>query len=483
MTVTPAQNGIFDDLGQRILRLRTSDADLARLPLLCLLLASLFSGLAALASARKLSIDVESVATAEAMLRTWLGEPRQPAPLSTNSAPGYPLLLAILSRLVPGLRDGLACAAERLGPCSLASLIPLLLLQVAAAIATLALAYRLARTLSNQTSVALLTVILMYFATRPGSFAGMVRGQTWLVLLLFLHVVMLSDIIQRGARLPAVTSGCALAGATLFEPLAVVLIPISTLLLALTPSARTGGAVPDRLTALIFLTTAIPALAALISLAVSLSYDGETLGRNIGLGVVQRLAFVGLKVSTALATIATSIPLFGDMIATLLPVSEVRLISPGGVEGSLVHDAVAHRWPNALCAQQQCELGRYCDDATRNALDLAARLHPIPSARLGARPLRRRRCHRVAWAIPPASNARLRPRRRTPAAASPRLHSCAGDARHQCPRHRQPVLEQSVAAFCLRLRHRLCCRRLVAPHWRCASWRLSTGSEHHGGRR
>lgn len=319
----------------------------ARLPHLLLLLATVLSAFALLAGLRRLSVDTESIATTEAMLRVWYGEP-SPGPLSTNSPPGYPLLLTFLAQLIPGLRSALACHADPLARCSQVSLAPLLLLQLGAAMATLVLAHRMAHRLAGHASIALITVTLMYIATRPGSFAGMLRGQTWLVFLLFAHLLLLLESALRASRLLPAASGLALGAAIMFQPLAAALIPASAIMLALTPRPGHGRTARSLGAAVLLASAALASLAALLGLATALGYAADSLFRSVGIDLTQRLSFIGIKSGTALAIMATSVPVIGDLIATILPASELRLISVGGADGSLIHTAAAHHWPAAL---------------------------------------------------------------------------------------------------------------------------------------
>jgi hypothetical protein len=95
-------------------------------------------------------------------------------------APGYPLILAAMAHLDGPVARGLYCAGQPPDGCGTGmQFLPLVVLQVLAAILTLFLLYRLALRLSESQEVAIITLVLVFIWGRFGDAAGNLFAQTW----------------------------------------------------------------------------------------------------------------------------------------------------------------------------------------------------------------------------------------------------------------------------------------------------------------
>jgi hypothetical protein len=340
----------LDEIARWTAALRALDWTSRRALAAGLLLAVLALALAAISSARRSSVDEGSVLAAHWMLRSLAGRPPPAGVVESGRPPGYAIVLTGIALVTPGTRAALACWAEPGRTCRATSLPFVLLAQLLAAVSVLALSFRLAHTLSGDGHIALLATILAWIGTRPGEFAGLVRPHIWYLLLLILALALLTEAVGRRSARVALGAGAALGMAALFEPVAAVLVPVAALSLAVAMREGTAGAREQSgvVAMAALLAGALVAAFGLLQIAASLDYGTSGISMHLATGLAERMAFVGIERSTSLAMIATSIPVIGDLVSTLLPAGELRRIGLGAVPGSLAWEGTERLLPDAL---------------------------------------------------------------------------------------------------------------------------------------
>ena len=320
-----------------------------------LVLACLNIAMTAWTSTRKSVPDKESISTAHAMLTAAPGA----RPIAENfSKPlGYPALLAVLAKTTPGTDAGLACWGQRHDGCTTWTLPVVVYVQILAAVGSVVLIHRLALLLSGRAAIALVTVVLTFFSFRLGEFAGMLRPEIWYLLFSLLYVSALLPAGERRSWGYAAASGAALAIAGLFQPLTLLLAPLTFVQLLLGRDRSVAGPIGDgRGAAATFLATTIAVTGVAYWLATANGYDGAAPPRHIAINLAERTAFVGIDRSTLMASVLTSIPWFGDALSSVLPVGEARLIGIASVPGSLVRLGSDTIFPDAFARAGQAPL-------------------------------------------------------------------------------------------------------------------------------
>ncbi|NJO34586.1 MAG: hypothetical protein HC869_17095 [Rhodospirillales bacterium] len=185
------------------------------------------------------TIDIESIQVASDLHRNLTSESSVPRTAQHHRTPGHPLLLAVVAIVDPNVRQGLACSLADRRHCRSDLFATILALQVMAAVASCAMLLIIAWRLSGSWEVALIAVALTFIATRPGDLAGLVRPMIWYHFLLTLYVF-LAVLARRSVAL-SLGAGTALGTSVLFEPVTVVLIPVTAMLFLLAGRGRSNG--------------------------------------------------------------------------------------------------------------------------------------------------------------------------------------------------------------------------------------------------
>lgn len=260
--------------------------------------------------------------------------------------PGYGMVLAVLALTDPVLRTGLACRIDRPQTCAKSQYVSVFVLQYLAALATLLLGALIAWRLSRSWRIAALAAALTFLGTRLGDFAGFVTPIA-VYHLLFVSALwaLLVAWQSRSVRFAALAGGLIGAGA-LIEPATSVAGPVVAIVVAVFAvkggesrfGVFGGGAV---LVATVF------AAGLGLAGAVALGYDQSAVWRHVGQRLAERTAYNELGFGSAVIAALAPVPLFGDLLLSLLPAAEARrhvMYQPG----SLVFDGVARILPEAL---------------------------------------------------------------------------------------------------------------------------------------
>jgi hypothetical protein len=343
-TVAPASDTLAHSRKTRRLRA----ADIPRFTLFGLALAVVLLAMSAFSSARKSSADDESLIAAHWMVRVLAGEQPPQGVAESSRAPGYSLVVAMLAQVTPQTEAALACWGKGQRTCRVMSAPFLVVAQILAVIAILLLSFRLASNLSGDAGIALIAAILTYMSMRLGDFAGMLRPYVWYQLFLMLYLVLLTQPHAQRFCLREVGAGIALAFAIQFEPVSVILVPFTVLLLVFRRAGNAGRSRFATVAAVAFLISATAAAVGLLWAAGVLSYNSTSFARAIAFALSERMAFVGINSSTSLAMIVTMVPTFGDLAALMLPASEIKRMAIGSLPGSLVYEGTAQLLPDAL---------------------------------------------------------------------------------------------------------------------------------------
>lgn len=216
--------------------------------------------------------------------------------LSRALPPGYPLLIAAIGGVHSGVRDGIACYAERGAVCQMAfPFRPVLALQLIAALTSLWLTYRIAIELSGSREIAFLTVLLVVLGGRFWELAGQLQGYVFVGVALFSSLYCLIRAHGRRSMVWSGLAGLMLGLGALFHPpllyLLVTLAPIVFLVWRSGERVGKSNALPAASALLIGgLVVALPWMVRNLSL-----FGGLTLGEDYeGLPLGQRLAFNGM---------------------------------------------------------------------------------------------------------------------------------------------------------------------------------------------
>lgn len=330
--------------------LRTDAARTVALRRVALAALLLLVGAGTLISAGKSSVNDGSVVRALLLADAFRGG-RVPAHADGDvQSPGYVLVLAALAVTSPSTRTALVCWRDKREGCRVSSLPLLLVAQWLAAALSVVLAFRIAHRLSGTTAVAIIAALMFYLSTRPGEFAGAVRGHVWYVLALMAFVNLLVGAVAQRSWLRAAGAGAALGLAMQFELAAVVALPVTVVLLLLirTNADVRGTAARSWPLSRAFLLGACATAMGLLWLATANGYDPHAYVRRAALQLAQHAAFLGLERASWTAAVATQVPWIGDFIASVLPASEVRRIAIGAGPGSLLAHGVAVLYPEAM---------------------------------------------------------------------------------------------------------------------------------------
>ena len=203
-----------------------------------------------------------------------------------ESAFGYPLVLAVLAWVTPGTMSAMRCFAETSNGCHAGGLPFVIGVQIVVAVVSIGLIYRLASALSGNPVIGVVTVALYLLATRPGSLAGQLRFGVWYLFFMLLYLVAIEDIAQRQSRrrqfYGAVAGGVALGLGILFQPLAILLVPVTAASLYAMPRAAVADGTSARAgwSAALFAGAAIMTSAGVLWVAVANTYDATALARR-----------------------------------------------------------------------------------------------------------------------------------------------------------------------------------------------------------
>ena len=254
----------------------------------------------------------------------------------TDTALGFPLVYAALAWLTPGTMTALRCFAEVQTGCRAGSLPFVIGVQVLIAVLSIGMIYRLASVMSGNRVIGVVTVVLYLLATRPGFFAGLLRWNVWYLFFLLLYLVVIVETGQqksrRGRLFAATVAGVALGLGSLFQPLAIFLVPVTAATLFWMPRAPfvPGDGNSRRLGAVLFAAAAIMTCTGVLGLAVAKGYDATAILRQVEAELGSRIAYLGIERSSWLAATVLHVPWLGDLAAALLPDAEVRRL--GGTE-------------------------------------------------------------------------------------------------------------------------------------------------------
>ena len=361
-------------------KLRAS-GKLARLVLvLCSAIVGVWLALGWLSTSRGPSVDVESAISAYWVTQSIRGADVQQG-LEGHSRPaGYTLVLTTLAFLTPGTLADMKCWVDNPRTCASGHFTYVIAVQLLVAALIMLLAYRLARRLSGSTEIALIAMMLTLFAMRTGEFAGIVRAAIWFQFFLLLHFWFLVEAVHRRSLTWALAAGCAAGLFALFEPLALLIVPLSAvqLHLALSQDADHSPPFAPVLFSASVLAASIVTAGGLLYILAIHSYDTSAMMRHLGLAFGQRVAFNGLDPSTWLLGMVAPIPWLGDFFMSLVPLSEARKLSVGAVPGSLVDvgtttifaDAVARTGGDMTSAIQLLVRERVLEQPIAYALSL-----------------------------------------------------------------------------------------------------------------
>jgi hypothetical protein len=237
---------------------------------------------------------------------------------------------------------GLFCASEPPDGCTGAfPFRPLILLQVAAAVLCLALAFRLAFKLSGSRNIAIIALLLTFVWGRFGEFAGNLLPHTWYQL-----GVIASIYLAATAKTPMrfLAAGVCIGLTALFEPTSLVLVAVAVYAAARVP--RTALPVRMSYGGLIML-GAVLGLLPLLAVADMLGYQNGAVARHMSWALAERAAFNRLEGTAWWAGLVLPIPMLGDLASLLFP-TEVMARFGYYVPGTYVYDGANRIFPAAL---------------------------------------------------------------------------------------------------------------------------------------
>ena len=284
-------------------------------------------------------VELGSLAQARGFLAT-AASAAPVAPVLYGSPPGYALVLAGLAAIDGGTAAGLDCIAATPETCGRRAWPFVVGVQVLIAIATLLLVLALAWRLSGQAPIALLTLVLVFFASRPGEAASSLRPGIWYLFFLLAFLVLSNESLRRRSTAWTSASGVALGMAVLFEPYAIVIASVVAIWLL----GRGRHGVP--MAAGLLIGTALTATCGLVW-AGRHGYDPASVLSYQTRLLAQRLAFLSLEPGSWIAALVVPIPLLGDWLALVLPDAMVRKLGAFG-PGTLLMEGANVIQPQAF---------------------------------------------------------------------------------------------------------------------------------------
>jgi hypothetical protein len=306
--------------------------------------------LTSLSWSRKSDVDYGSVIGAHHLVQSTLSM-QQPAGLNRPTGSiGYVVVLATLGLVTPGTAQGLACWAAPRDDCKATQLPVLIAAQIVIAALSLLLIYRVALRASGRPGIALITVVLAFYSMRLGEFAGLLRGHIWYGFALLAYIDCLTAAWTWTSWPRALCAGAALAFACLFQPLAIVLLPV-TLVMLMTGDGQAQGSRSTgsiRNSVALCVGFAVFGSAVLSWPALAISYELSELWLPIGMDFAQRIALMGIDASNRLASLVTPIPWIGDLLSGLVPKADLRKLSIAAAPGSFVHEGATRLYPALL---------------------------------------------------------------------------------------------------------------------------------------
>ncbi len=268
-------------------------------------------------------IDRTSIALADGMLHAYrLAKPDQENSHNVSSqiagTPGYPLVLVALALADPAVEKAITCTA-RAQPCAEdASFKTLFYLQFFLALFTLGVIFILALRLSASWEVALLTLILTFFATKFGSYAASGYSLIWLLSLTYLFLFLAVETHLRHSFLAAFGVGISGGSLALFLPQAAVVVVVVIPLLACLCIRQRG----QPLQAALLTITAIAGVAVagmMLSFALSMGYETNAAIRSVSEGLSARLGYHAMDVQSWVASLIMPLPVVGELAEDVLP--------------------------------------------------------------------------------------------------------------------------------------------------------------------
>lgn len=256
--------------------------------------------------------------------------------------PGYPLILAAMAYLDPGVAEGLSCAGRPPKGCETGfPFLSVVIIQSLAAVLALVLVYRLALRLSASREIALITLLLAFIWGRFSDFSGNLFAHTWYQLGV---VATLYLLIPAGRRLTVgrTLGAGTVAGVTgLIEPTFLVIVPVAALLLAFSHGAaglRSAG---------VLIAACALTIVAVLGAAEAMGYDPQGIARHMAWGLAERVAFNRLEGASWWAAILLPIPVFGPLFSLFF---STEIVDSFGYyrPGTYVFDGTTRILPEAL---------------------------------------------------------------------------------------------------------------------------------------
>lgn len=235
-------------------------------------------------------------------------------------APGYPHVIAWLSRLDGAIATGAACYGYQGIECQLPMpFMTLIGLQSLVACLCLLFAGLLAQLLSGSRDIAVLTTMLVLAGGRITEFSRFLSGQVfvWLLILATLYCAVLS--LKRATAWPALLAGASLGLLALFEPVQAGLLAAATGASLLAIPRDTGAGLPRRaLRAAACL--GVMGLVVLPWLRHSWAVFGDCsiAPGHVARQISQRLAYNAMGWREWLAGLVLWFPVLGDIVAPKL---------------------------------------------------------------------------------------------------------------------------------------------------------------------
>lgn len=287
-------------------------------------------------------IEIESLLVASDIVRGMRGEAAREGGQHTRP-PALPLVLAALAQTDNRLMLGLTCRDRFDAACAKANFTSVIVVQLLLAFGVLGMGLVLAWRLSGSYTVGVMTLVLLFAATRPGDFAGILAWNAWHQALLMAGALATLFAHQRASLAFSTLGGAAFGAGALLEPQVAVMVPVAAVALALcTRTPRRWGL------GIAALIGGCAAFGLLLWLAVRLNYNPEGFGRYLVFRLAERLEFDRLDLRTHLIGILLPVPLLGNLLQSVLlssaDVQKFGMYWPG----SMAHDALFFTTPRLL---------------------------------------------------------------------------------------------------------------------------------------
>ena len=296
------------------------------------------------------SVDRGAVAVAAHLVSSFRGgdgavSPGQPR---SHAGPGYPLVLFALAFVDERVAKALACEVK---PQSCAgedrgAFTSVVVVQTIAAIAGLLFAFAAALRVSGSWEVAVLTLILVFVASRVGDFAGLVRPFVWAPALTYLALWLAAEACVRRNVLLAAGSGVAVGAGALFMPLILVMVPAMAVVFLLGRGMRWSGV----LCALAVVAGGAGSIFGGLSLAEAYGYDGGGVMRQLTIQLAERVAFQAMGLEDWLTSLLIPIPMMSGLAELLFSQESIRLFVGMHAEGTYAWQGVMEVFPRAVKA-------------------------------------------------------------------------------------------------------------------------------------